>query len=248
VYVEVVPGGFHGLWKDGADPSVYELGRDGEVVREDLKTFDARYLLSDRTARWERVAFATPVAVSLRGEDRAKIVELVMTLERGIGCVSIEWVANDRDGVVFFDLSQESRQTDDAIAAGRVVSAGFASGPARIIDARVFDDLFDNFHDVHVVATKKYQATVSSNSVQQRLTALVGEEPPIVVTEYPNRTLAPLIPHVAGFVFRRAAMLCHLSILLREHGVPAVVQSHDEAVFKEGQVITIADGRVIVNS
>ena len=46
---------------------------------------------------------------------------------------------------------------------------------------------------------------------------------PVVVVDRPFAILAVLIGSVAGFVFRRqASMLCHLSILLREHGVPAV--------------------------
>jgi phosphoenolpyruvate-protein kinase (PTS system EI component) len=43
------------------------------------------------------------------------------------------------------------------------------------------------------------------------------------VAEYPKRTLAVLLDDVAGFVFERGSILCHLAIILRERGVPAVI-------------------------
>jgi phosphoenolpyruvate-protein kinase (PTS system EI component) len=48
------------------------------------------------------------------------------------------------------------------------------------------------------------------------------QAPPIIVSRRPLAALAPILPFVSGFVFERAAILSHLSILIRERGLPAV--------------------------
>ncbi|ONI89733.1 hypothetical protein ALI22I_14675 [Saccharothrix sp. ALI-22-I] len=63
-------------------------------------------------------------------------------------------------------------------------------------------------------------------------------EPPVVVVDRPFAILAVLIGSVAGFVFRGpASMLCHLSIVLREHGVPAV--SVPDFEVEQGRVLNL---------
>ena len=54
--------------------------------------------------------------------------------------------------------------------------------------------------------------------------------PVIVVSPRPYAALAPLLPYAAGFVFEQASTLCHLAILLREHGVPAI---ESEALYRQ---------------
>ena len=49
-----------------------------------------------------------------------------------------------------------------------------------------------------------------------------SKKPPIIVTPRPLAALAPLIPYCSGFVFESGSLLCHLAILLREAGLPAV--------------------------
>jgi hypothetical protein len=48
------------------------------------------------------------------------------------------------------------------------------------------------------------------------------ETKPIIAVKKPYAALSALLPHVSGFIFKSASMLCHLSIQLREKGVPAV--------------------------
>ena len=50
-------------------------------------------------------------------------------------------------------------------------------------------------------------------------------EPPIIRARLPYAVLSVLIGSVAGFVFDDGSVLSHLSILLREAGVPAVCAS-----------------------
>ncbi|MNR48418.1 PEP-utilizing enzyme, mobile domain [compost metagenome] len=46
--------------------------------------------------------------------------------------------------------------------------------------------------------------------------------PVIIASPRPYAALASLAPFVAGFIFEQASILCHLAIILREHGIPAV--------------------------
>jgi phosphoenolpyruvate-protein kinase (PTS system EI component) len=59
--------------------------------------------------------------------------------------------------------------------------------------------------------------------------------------------LSVLIGSVAGFVFEQGSALCHLAILLREEGVPAVAATGlDEA--PDGAQAAISAGTITVAS
>jgi hypothetical protein len=110
----------------------------------------------------------------------------------------------------------------------KVISMGAATGPVMVVE--------DSFHlaDVSVGPAFSVSDTLGELSDSSSLQSLIVrakcfESPPVVVVSRPYAALASLLPHVSGFVFENAAMLCHLAIQLREHRIPAIAGAN---VFK----------------
>lgn len=66
-----------------------------------------------------------------------------------------------------------------------------------------------------------------------------GNDPRILVCDSVDADVEPALPHIDGIVTARGSALSHVAILMREHGIPAVV-GHSEALrLKPGQTISI---------
>lgn len=72
--------------------------------------------------------------------------------------------------------------------------------------------------------------------------------PRILVRESVDAGLAPLLPRLAGVVTARGSVLSHAAILLREHGVPAVLACDAARSIAPGQLVRLdgASGEVEV--
>jgi hypothetical protein len=138
------------------------------------------------------------------------------------GRSQLEWVLQADGGLHLIDYSAlEGLSADHGEAASRVISPGYARGQALVVDAT------RDLEQLSIAACVSLSDIPSPETVGgpvaqlfQRLRA--QGQPSIVVAPRPYAALAPLVPYAAGFLFEKAATLCHLAILLREHGVPAL--------------------------
>jgi pyruvate,water dikinase len=82
------------------------------------------------------------------------------------------------------------------------------------------------------------------------LSAAVGasDEPRILVCDSADADVQPLLPHVAGVLTARGSLLSHVSILVRERRIPAVVGHSLALAVRPGQHISIdgTTGEVIL--
>lgn len=153
-----------------------------------------------------------------------------------IGPIRIEWVAGP-NGLLAVDFSDTGAGQAQPASLDEIVSHGYARAP-----------LF-KIHPSEALTAMSIAAAVSLNKIPAAeemgswCTGLIRQATesgamPIVVVDRPYAALAALIPHVSGFVFESASILCHLAILLRENGCPAI-QSTDiyrAAASEEGLV------------
>jgi hypothetical protein len=146
------------------------------------------------------------------------------------GSVQLEWVTSER-GLTLIDFSRISSLPDWTSSNRRTISRGPIIGLA----VRVEDSL--ELHEMSTAAAVSLDEIPSperlGKSIRSLMEAISGQtQPPILFASRPYAALAALVPHVAGFVFQHSSMLCHLAILLRERGVPAIA---DEDVFVRTQ-------------
>jgi hypothetical protein len=69
------------------------------------------------------------------------------------------------------------------------------------------------------------------------------KEKPVIYSDKPYAILSFLFEYVSGFIFDHCAHLCHLSILLRENHMPAVIIP-DEMSIREGDIVMVINGNI----
>lgn len=150
------------------------------------------------------------------------IVAATRAAHAQFGSVQLEWV-KDGEHLYLIDFSPISSDGLRAETVGeyKVISTGVAAGPVMVVEDS--SDLVD----ISVGPAFSVSGVPEELSVWSSLRALIArarnfESPPVVVVSRPYAALASLLPHVCGFVFESAALLCHLAIQLREHRIPAI--------------------------
>ncbi|MFI3045417.1 PEP/pyruvate-binding domain-containing protein [Pseudomonas coronafaciens] len=162
--------------------------------------------------------------------DAQRLHRITHAASELLGSVQLEWVrAGEQLHLIDFSPLSTFVQVEDATEI-RLISPGFADGPAVVVTAG------RNMEELSISATVSINSIPTSQSLGAELEALERqlrehEGQAIIVSPRPYAALAALLPFARGFVFEQASMLCHLSILLREHGVPAV---ESETLYRQG--------------
>jgi hypothetical protein len=161
---------------------------------------------------------STPVPA----EDARTIWRFTRAAQEVLGPSQIEWViARDHAHLVDYSALREVLPEEPG-GPGRIISHGYATGVAVTLAE---DDHLRNMSEGPAVSLTGIPELSHLDAQSQALVARItdhGRRRPVVFVTRPFAILAVLIPHVAGFVFDGASLLCHLAILLREHGVPAL--------------------------
>jgi len=154
--------------------------------------------------------------------------------------VQVEWVLHD--GVPHFVDFSHDRKTvmDSASDESVVISGGVGAGPIL----RLEDDvLLSRLSVGPAISVDKTSSVLEHGDIQALVRTVESHRrQPVVFARKPYAILSVLFPHVAAFVFREGGVLCHLAILLREAGIPAVISQStferkaSEALMVEGSV------------
>ena len=155
--------------------------------------------------------------------------------------VQLEWV-KDGEELYLIDFSplnafaRESYVMDGL----RVVSPGYAAGRPILVARN------SELENISIAASVSLTSVPLPDELGEFVAELYEDikrstQPIILVSPRPYAALAALVPYVAGFVFEQASMLCHLSILLREHGVPGV---ESKALFLQAH----QQGRIVIDA
>ena len=107
------------------------------------------------------------------------------------------------------------------LSPGRIgVRSGIGAGGGRGVGSSV-----DVARLREIAASSRSTARTDSGGVDATNTSIDGR--PVLVTEFLEPALAPLLPLLAGVVAESGSVLSHLAILAREYGVPCVVAVPD---------------------
>lgn len=183
-----------------------------------------------------RCTSEVPLSVSLQDE----IFAITRRAKEQFGPIQLEWVLRE-DRLLLIDFSSSATDFSFDVSDGiRLISPGYAVGECVRIDIeRGLEELsisarisVDNIPDVDSLGPEIAR-------IIGRLQSIPGGA--IVVSPRPYAALAAVLPYVKGFVFERAAVLCHLSILLRERGIPAIesLNIYSSALAGERVVINV---------
>lgn len=166
------------------------------------------------------------------------------------GDAVVEWVVRDGHPVpVDYSLVDPATAAAPLVGSGLVVSSGSCSGPALVIQVEATEVLVSDSVApvVSVGARLPHPRDTAVDDLYRTITGLTQR--PVVIVDRPYAILATLIPYVAGFIFTEpAALLCHLAILLRENGTPAIRVPCDTVIHDGQQVAIGPDGTLTVGT
>lgn len=157
----------------------------------------------------------------------------------------IEWVICDNKAF-FIDYSEEINGgiEDVTVNQNRVITPGNVCGSVYCIE------------DSEVMNKLSTSPGVSVNEMNDRLLQNVDlksiidtiksfPSKPILFAEKPYAILSFLFDYVEGFVFKSGSLLCHLSILLREHKKVALISPDYDKYIHNTKEVIIANGEVL---
>ncbi|HEV2371159.1 MAG TPA: PEP/pyruvate-binding domain-containing protein [Streptosporangiaceae bacterium] len=172
------------------------------------------------------------------------IAGFTAAMQATYGEVTLEWVL-DGSRLQFVDYSLLDAADRLTSVSGVRISAGGASGPLLTLDD---DEMLRRLSIGPAVSIGKSH-DVTGHAELARIVEKVCSmpEPPIVRARRPYAVLSVLIGMVAGFAFEEASALCHLAILLREAGTPAVAAAGLDSV-PDGAYAVIGDESIAVRS
>lgn len=154
-------------------------------------------------------------------DSLGQVFRFTRVLGEQCGASHVEWVL-DSNQVFFIDFSR-SVQAVPCIANNLSICiyAGLAEGPALVLQG---EDMFDRLSVGPAVSVGETDSACEHhflNAVIRRVRSYPRK--PVVISPKPYAILSTIFDDVAGFVFLEGALLCHLSILLREHRIAAVI-------------------------
>lgn len=156
------------------------------------------------------------------------------------GRLQLEWVvAEGRLFLIDYSLL-DSLVVRPGSDSHRVISVGFAQGTPLVIDATRSLERLSIAAGVSLTDVPTPQDMgLEVEALYQRMQQFQG--PVVIVSPRPYAALAPLVRYAAGFVFEQASTLCHLAIILREEGVPAVesAELYSKALLPHTERVTV---------
>lgn len=244
VLVEHTPGGIKGLIRGLSAADRYQVTNSGEVLRRlcraehDPFLFDPRVLAFRRSegGSAEGAALPPPLPAALLRE----VADFSRTAATDDTATRLEWSVFGGTPCLL------DHSVEQSVAAARlpdrtgVMSSGAAHGTALVLHDLTALEYISDGNLLSVGAT---DPQASEGRAVREILALVheraGQGPLILVAQRPLTALALLIDDVAGFVFEDGALLCHLAILLREAGKPAVLSPGATSAVRDGMRIEI---------
>lgn len=182
------------------------------------------------------------VIQNMTQHDRILLYKATLQAQKEFGCVQLEWVY-DRNKLYIIDYSLiEINQYQFDCSNTRVISTGYANGIPVLVDASRDIEQLSIAACVSLTDIPTPQAMgILISNLYEKIRS--HDAPVIVVSPRPYAALAPLVPYAAGFVFEQASTLCHLAILLREQGIPAI-----ESLSLYQQALSSNSQRLILDS
>jgi hypothetical protein len=175
-----------------------------------------------------------------------KIVQFSKVVYSSIGNAKIEWALCK--GIPYFiDFSVEDKNTIyyyDSKNAAKVIYPGSIVASVLNLDGAA---LMERLSVSPGISVNKTEESIKLNDELLKLIEEVKalKEKPIIFVDKPYAVLSVLIEHVAGFVFEKGSLLCHLSILLRENKIPSAIVNETKKRFHDFDRVMLINGSLL---
>lgn len=237
VVIETCPGSCGGITRGVLSPSRVLVGDDGTVLSERISTDQRGWFYDPRSNRPTTRGGCRPILLS--ASQRAAIVAASRVLTASLG----EGVILEAEGVgesIYLLGCSSSQLVEDF----DVLTPGAIKGRAFVVQENEMLEHISKSFAVSV-ASREQRVEQLLDSILRRLAeerTLHPDEKIICIAKSPTGGLAYLFDHVDGFIFQEGSPLCHIAILLREHGIPASIVPDALEIYSDGSLIDLSPG------
>lgn len=237
VYLEVADGVIKALKQGDMPYSTYRI-KDGEFLEKKEIHNQKRYDICLPSGDFELIDNEIN-SYTLYEEQFLQIAKATMKLWQEEQTGAIEWWLCD--GEVFAaDISLYKLSKEIDIADKDRISKGVIDGYAFKLDETIWEEI-SLWSYGQAISVDSYHQELDMQAYMQEIRGQIKKQKEkgnvILCAKSPLLSLAPLLDLVDGCVFQEASLLCHMAIMLREKGIPAVVMYEGYRNIESGQAI-----------
>lgn len=236
VLIEAFPGAMMGLKSGLKTPARYLVGENG-LLEQSIPAIDNFYSYNIEQNKMEIVTYNSQELLS---EAHAmQIYDSTKKLYLGGMKGALEWWICDNEPIVT-DISLELSGKPQLHAMNEISSGAIMGTVLEITDLTGINELSYS----NAISVKNYDQSITGISKIADLIAEIKRRKKmgqrvLLKMEKPFLALAPVLEEVDGVIFKEASILCHLSIILREKGIPAVAVGNQYDYIKKGDEISL---------
>ncbi len=232
IYIEYIPGGFGGYMFGELPYSYYIFSTSGQVLEKYELEYDYLWKFNDIDKKFVYTPCEKQV-YSLSNTVIRQLIDIVANCEKVFQNPRIEWEL-EYDKVYLNDLSFEHTEIDDTVISSKCLSSGELKGEIRVIEN--FTYIKNILKNRSIVAESSYYVAMRSETFEDFLKThnIEPDKKYIFVCNYAYPSLSLLINYSCGFIFEKGGVLSHLGIILRENGIPAVIEDGALSKYKDG--------------
>ncbi len=216
--------------------------KDGCI--EDLTDVKIEYIdiLNDKGKK-ETIRYFENEKVNLSKEECLDLEKFTRILTKKFPSGSFEWYLF-KNRLYGKGISIEENIISLSSDYKNIISKGSVTGEIIVVDDI---DKLDNISDAYDLSLYAHQAgdylVLKDDYIVNLTSSLKTINNPIIVAERPTNGLIPIINDIKGCIFKHGSVLSHVSICLREKGIPACFSEEVFRMAKNGQIVEIQDGK-----
>lgn len=243
ILIESIPGTFNSIFKMHLVPGNYIIDEDDNIISSKVQLYNKCSRIDTKTLQ-----FVESFEHGLSSELPKNLIKQISWITRIMGKyvneARLEWTMENGD-LFLFDFSVEKQSLSIFENSENILSKGNFQGMVFILNDTSILESICTVHTVSVLPDSNFYETQNSRVVQDLISELKQvSEKPIVVARQPLSELALIANSVTAFIFEEGSVLCHLGIILREMGVPAVFMNEALTKLKDKSQIVCINGNI----
>ncbi|WP_066501483.1 PEP/pyruvate-binding domain-containing protein [Abyssisolibacter fermentans] len=232
VQIECISGRIYSLKSGTVAPTRYILDENGNITDVYIEEQDVYYYEEDIL---NMVLSGYKQKIDLSNEIITKICMATQKLYNELGSVAVEWwIWGDEPYVGDTSLLKSELQNKNNF----IISEGKAKGNLFKLPAYE-NSLIEKLSIFNTISVANSDFDLDKIDVflnlKEQLIKWSKDGDILLYCERPYLFLAPFKKFVSGFVFKKASNLCHLSLILREVGIPAISLEGQEVKETNGE-------------
>lgn len=219
IQVEVVYGKMGVLNNGIVAPSLYMVDENNKIniISEKLQY---EYIFSDE--KFDTIKTNKMSRTVLEDNLIKDIAQKTRMFTKQFGTCSVEWWIWDK---IAYAADMSILKKDIDTKAGRIISTGEAKGILRTFP-KLNEEIMENMNMFSAVSVSNAEFDIEKVDTFSMLDKIVKgwkeKGDVILYSSLPYIYLTPFVKSIDGFVFENASSLCHLSLIIREAGIPAI--------------------------